>query len=66
MGMTEVRCKVCGKLLGKFDGSGEIKCPRSSCGGKNIFDTKTGYRKYVPMNHVSMKERTTSSGHVFR
>lgn len=64
--LIEVRCKNCGKLLGKFNGSGEIKCPRAGCSGKNIFDTSTGYSKYIPMSHVAMKDRTTSSGHRFR
>lgn len=63
--MIEVRCKSCGKLLGKFDGCGEVKCPRTNCNGKNIFDTRTGYLKYIPVSHVPMKDRTTSSGHVF-
>lgn len=64
--MVEVRCKGCGKLLGKFDGIGEIKCPRASCGGKNTFNTKAGSIEFTPANHVSMKNRTTSSGVTFR
>ena len=64
--MTEIRCKNCGKLLGKYEGTGEVKCPRTNCGGKNIFDTRTGYRKYIPMTHTAMKNRTTSSGVIFR
>ena len=64
--MIEIRCKNCGKLLGKFDGTGEVKCPRTNCGGKNKFDTSTGEVKYIPMTHVPMKDRTTSSGVRFR
>ena len=64
--MLEVRCKNCGKLLGKFVGSGEVKCTRTGCGGKNIFDTKTGNVKYVPATHMTMRNRTTSSGCTFR
>lgn len=64
--MLEVRCKNCGKLLGKFIGTGEVKCPRVSCGGKNVFNTSTGDVKYIPMSHVTMKDRTTSSGCTFR
>lgn len=64
--MLEVRCKNCGKLLGKFVGSGEVKCTRASCGGKNTFDTKTGRVIYTPVNHVKMSNRTTSSGITFR
>lgn len=64
--MVEVRCKNCKKLLGEFDGSGEVKCPRANCNGKNIFDTRTGYIKYIPTSHVAMKDRTTASGHTFR
>lgn len=64
--MVEVRCKGCGKLLGKFDGTGEIKCPSIVCGGKNTFNTKTGKVVFVPVKHVSMKSRTTSSGVTFR
>ena len=26
--MQEIRCKKCGKLLGRIDGEYEIKCPR--------------------------------------
>ena len=26
--IKEVRCPHCGRLLGKFKGEGEIKCPR--------------------------------------
>ena len=65
--MVEVRCKNCGKLLGKFDGIGEIKCPRINCGRKIVFNTKTGSINYAPENrHVSMKDRASSSGHTFR
>lgn len=28
MRLLEIRCPECGKLLGKFSGSGEIKCNR--------------------------------------
>lgn len=66
MRVNEVRCKGCGRLLGKFEGAGEIKCPRAGCGGKNIFDTNTGEIKFLPVNRVSMRDRTTSSGHRFR
>lgn len=34
----EVRCPVCGRLLGKFSGMGEIKCPK--CKRIITFDTK--------------------------
>lgn len=64
--MNEVRCKNCGKLLGRFEGSGEIKCPRAKCNGKNIFNTRTGYIQFIPIYHVPMKNRTTSSGLTFR
>lgn len=65
--MIEVRCKGCGRLLGKFDGVGEIKCPRTSCGGKNVFDTNLNSIKFIPrQNHVALKDRTTSSGVTFR
>ena len=65
--MVDVRCKGCGKLLGKFDGVGEIKCPRANCGGKNVFDTNLNSIKFIPrQNHVALKDRTTSSGVTFR
>lgn len=65
--MIEVRCKGCDKLLGKFSGRGEVKCPRVNCGGKNIFDTEKETVRFIPkQNHVTMKERTTSSGCTFR
>lgn len=37
--MTEVRCPKCNRLIGFFDGRGEIVCPR--CRKKTIvhFDT---------------------------
>lgn len=62
----EIRCKKCGKLLGKFEGVGEVKCTRTGCGEKNIFNTKTGNVNCVATNHVPMRNRTTSSGHTFR
>lgn len=36
--MKNVRCPICDKLLGRYDGRGEVKCMRC----KNIirFDTK--------------------------
>jgi phage FluMu protein Com len=36
--MKDIRCPYCDKLLGKFDGSGEIKCNR--CKHIVRFDTK--------------------------
>lgn len=59
--MVDVRCKNCGKLLGKFNGVGEVKCPRASCNGKNIFDTRTGKVEYIPITH-NLKNRTDSGG----
>lgn len=35
--MTPIRCPECGKLLGNFEGKGEIKCPR--CRKLMKFDT---------------------------
>jgi len=35
MRLLEFRCAKCGKLLGRIDGSAEIKCPR--CRDLNIF-----------------------------
>lgn len=65
--MKEVRCKNCGKLLGYFDGKGEIKCPRMDCGGKNRFDTATEQHDFIPKPHSTpLRERTTSSGVTFR
>ena len=37
--MTEVRCPKCGKLLGFFNGKGEIQCPRCRKDSKVYFDT---------------------------
>lgn len=64
--VVEIRCKNCSKLLGWFEGKGEIKCPRINCGCKNTFDTKTGKITCVQNNHVKMRDRNTSSGHTFR
>ncbi|MBR1851563.1 MAG: hypothetical protein IJ794_00075 [Lachnospiraceae bacterium] len=65
--MTEIRCKSCNKLLGKFDGSGEIKCTRVSCSMVNRFDTKKKIHYTVkPYEHVPMGDRVTSSGVTFR
>lgn len=38
MTLTDVRCKKCGKLLGKVKGVAEIKCPR--CGEVNTVNTE--------------------------
>ena len=35
--LQEIRCKKCGKLLGKIEGIGEIKCSR--CGEINNITT---------------------------
>jgi len=34
--MKEIRCKECGKMLGKIDGEYEIKCPRCKAMNTNI------------------------------
>lgn len=65
--MNEIRCKGCFKLLGKFSGSGEVICPR--CGGKNNFDTASGkimFSAKKSRHPTNLKDRTTSSGVVFR
>lgn len=64
--LFEVRCKKCGRLLGFFDGKGDVKC--NKCGSLNKFDTITGESKATESSkkHVSMKNRTTSSGVTFR
>lgn len=60
--MIEVRCKECGKLLGKFQGKAEIICPRTRCSGMNKFDTETGEHNFIPKHKpVTFKTRTTSS-----
>lgn len=65
--MEEIRCKSCDKLLGKFSGQGEVKCSRNSCGAVNLFDTVTSRHEILKeRKHVTMKERTTSSGVIFR
>lgn len=33
--LREVRCASCGRLLGKFTGKGEVKCPK--CNTVNNF-----------------------------
>lgn len=64
--MEEIRCKMCDKLLGKFNGQGEIKCSRSGCGAVNSFDTVTGKQEILKQRkHITMKERKTSSGVTF-
>lgn len=63
--MMEIRCKNCGRLLGKFQGTGEVKCPKTSCKGKNVFNTKTGKVVFIPITHVNLKDRATSSGVTF-
>ncbi len=37
--MTEVRCPKCRKLLGYFEGRGEVVCPRCRKDAKVHFDT---------------------------
>lgn len=61
--MIEVRCGGCGRLLGKFEGKGEVKCPKVGCGGRNIFDTVAGEYRFIrkPKN-IELKDRKTSSG----
>jgi uncharacterized Zn finger protein (UPF0148 family) len=38
--MTPVRCPKCGRLLGYFDGKGEVVCPRCRKDVKVQFDTE--------------------------
>ena len=65
--MQEIRCKSCNKLLGKFEGNGEVKCPRASCNMVNKFDTKKKIHYAVKTHvHTAMAERKTSSGVTFR
>lgn len=65
--MIEVRCKGCGRLLGRFEGKGSVKCPKVDCGGTNVFDTEKGLLSFVPKwVGTSLKDRKTSSGVTFR
>lgn len=38
--MTPIRCPICGRLLGYFNGEGEVRCPRCRKDAKVYFDTK--------------------------
>lgn len=38
MSLKEVRCTDCKKLLGKFKGEAEVKCPR--CKKTNLINTE--------------------------
>lgn len=38
--MIEVRCPNCGKLLGYFQGTGEIQCSRCRKNTVVVFDTE--------------------------
>lgn len=38
--MIPVRCPKCNKLLGYFEGKGEIQCPRCRKESKVSFDTE--------------------------
>ena len=38
--MTEVRCPECGRLLGYFQGKGEVQCSRCRKGVTVYFDTE--------------------------
>lgn len=65
--MQEIRCKSCNKLLGIFQGAGEIKCPRTSCNAVNRFDTKKKIHELIgSRSHELMGNRQTSSGVTFR
>lgn len=39
-GLTDARCSKCNRLLGKFNGQAEIKCPK--CGKINRIVVKRG------------------------
>lgn len=65
--MQEIRCKNCGKLLGKFEGLGEIKCSRHDCRSINKFNTQTGEHSVTKApESTPMRSRTTASGVTFR
>nr|WP_308625947.1 hypothetical protein [uncultured Eisenbergiella sp.] len=60
--MVEVRCGGCGRMLGTFEGRGEVKCPKTECGGMNIFNTSENCYQFTPKsrmvkNQQSGKER---------
>lgn len=66
--LHEVRCPSCHRLLGKFEGKGEVKC---RCKGFAIFDTnKRIYRYSRTAETITTKssefekinKRVTSSG----
>lgn len=63
MKLIEVRCRGCGRLLGRFEGKGSVKCPKVGCGGTNVFDTDTGDHRFIPKPvGIDLKDRKTSSG----
>lgn len=62
--MKEIRCQECNRFLGKIDGMFEIKCPR--CHLINKGNADTGEIEKIYKSHVSMNERSTSSGVTFR
>lgn len=65
--MIEVRCKGCGRLLGRFEGKGSVKCPKVGCGGTNVFDTNIREQKFIPKQlGTELKDRKTSSGVTFQ
>ena len=41
-GLTDARCRKCNRLLGKFNGQAEIKCPK--CGKINRIGVKRTWK----------------------
>lgn len=62
--MKEIRCENDGKLLGRFEGQYEIKCPR--CGFVNRGSTYTEKQDCIMKTHIPLDKRKTSSGVTFR
>jgi len=55
--LVEVRCGGCGRLLGSFEGRGEVKCPKTECGGMNLFDTAENIHLFTP-KYRTVKSKT--------
>lgn len=55
--LIEVRCGGCGRLLGRFHGKGDVKCPKTLCGGRNVFDTECGKYEFIPKKTRAGKKR---------
>lgn len=45
-------------MLGTFEGRGEVKCPKTECGGMNVFNTSENRYLFTPKNRIEKNQKS--------